>query len=125
MLKFFSNCLLITLFFILISGCSSANNNPKKEEKPVMATVTINVSDKDNKPLKNIKVTEIQRPDGENNIKEIGHILGHTDKNGNIKWGTVTGKHDIILYAPKSEDESQKHTINITEDTTTINLVYK
>ncbi|ALC84004.1 MULTISPECIES: DUF2606 family protein [Bacillus] len=117
MLKFISNCLLFTLFFVLISACSSANN--KEEEQPVMATVTINVSDKDNKPLKNIKVTEDLHTSN-----DIGHEIGTTDKDGNIKWETQTGKYDVILYDVKAGNDSE-HTINITEDTTTIHLVYK
>lgn len=62
-----------------------------------MATVTINVSDKDNKTLKNIRVIEDM-----NTSNDIGHEIGTTDKDGNIKWETQTGKYKVILFDSKS-----------------------
>ncbi|ATH95113.1 DUF2606 family protein [Bacillus glycinifermentans] len=127
MLKFISNCLLITLFSIFISGCGSANNKdiPTTKDKPIMTTVTVKVSDKNDKPLKNIKAVEDLRSDKENMRATIGHETGTTDKTGNIKRETETGKYDVILYNLESKNDSHKYTINITEDTTTIKLVYK
>ncbi|KRT87088.1 MULTISPECIES: DUF2606 family protein [Bacillus] len=126
-MKFISNFILLTLSFIIICGCSNTNHkdHPIKEDKPILTSVTIKVSDKDKKPLQNIRAVEDAKPDRENSRATIGHTIGITNKDGNIEWEVETGEHVIILYAPKPEDDFRKYTVNITEDSTTIDLVYK
>lgn len=104
--------LAIFIIILFLCGCSSQTHSSQKE---MAIPVTLHVEDAKGLPVEGVQVTIVKAPaSDEEPSKEIGEILGKTDKNGDIKWDT--GKKGDYSVALTKGETSVTHQISLTED---------